>query len=150
MRARTTRASACSLPGAAPARGGTCAWLVRLRRGRGVPSVTACAAVCKVASVTFVLITGATRGIGRAAAIELARQGAELALVGREAARVRTVAQQARAAGGGAAVHEHVADLTLMSEVRALAEEVRERHERVEVLANNAGAMFASRAQTSE
>lgn len=100
--------------------------------------------------MTFVLITGATRGIGRAAAIDLARQGAEVALVGRERERVRTVAQQARAAGGGAAVHEHVADLTLMSQVRALAEQVRERYEHVDVLANNAGAMFASRQQSAE
>ena len=100
--------------------------------------------------MTFVLITGATRGIGRAAAIELARQGAEVALVGREKERVRTVAQQARSAGGGAAVHEHVADLALMSQVRELAEEVRVRYDRVEVLANNAGALFASRQQTAE
>jgi NAD(P)-dependent dehydrogenase (short-subunit alcohol dehydrogenase family) len=47
-------------------------------------------------------------------------------------------------------VHEHVADLTLMADVRALAEEVRERYEHVDVLANNAGAMFASRQETSE
>ena len=38
--------------------------------------------------MTLVLLTGATRGIGRAAAIELARQGAEVVLVGREAERV--------------------------------------------------------------
>jgi retinol dehydrogenase-12 len=100
--------------------------------------------------VTFVLLTGATRGIGRAAAIEMAAQGAELALVGRDAERVREVAQEAKAAGGGAPVHEHVADLTLMSEVRALAEEVRGRYEHIDVLANNAGAMFATRRETSE
>jgi retinol dehydrogenase-12 len=100
--------------------------------------------------VTFVLLTGATRGIGRAATIELARQGAELALVGREAERVKTVAEEARVAGGGAAVHEHVADLTLMSEVRALAEQVQGRYEHIDVLANNAGALFASRKETSE
>ena len=100
--------------------------------------------------MTFVLLTGATRGIGRAAAIEMAAQGAELALVGRDAERVREVAQEAKAAGGGAPVHEHVADLTLMSEVRALAEEVRGRYEHIDVLANNAGAMFATRRETSE
>jgi NAD(P)-dependent dehydrogenase (short-subunit alcohol dehydrogenase family) len=100
--------------------------------------------------MTFVLLTGATRGIGAAAAVELARQGAEVALVGRDRERVRAVALQARAAGGGAPVHEHVADLMLMAEVRALAQEVRERYEHIDVLANNAGALFASRKETSE
>ncbi len=100
--------------------------------------------------MTFVLLTGATRGIGRAAAIELAREGAEVALVGREAERVEAVALQARAAGGGAQVHEHVADLALMADVRALAEEVRGRYEHIDVLANNAGALFASRKETPE
>jgi NAD(P)-dependent dehydrogenase (short-subunit alcohol dehydrogenase family) len=100
--------------------------------------------------MTLVLLTGATRGIGRAAAIELAGQGAEVALVGREAERVESVAREARAAGGGAPVHEHVADLVSMADVRRLAEEVRERYEHIDVLANNAGALFASRKETSE
>jgi NAD(P)-dependent dehydrogenase (short-subunit alcohol dehydrogenase family) len=98
----------------------------------------------------LVVLTGATRGIGRAAAIELAKRGVEVALVGREPERVRAVAAAAAAAGGGAAIHEHVTNLTLMSEVRALAQELRQRHERIDVLANNAGALFASRHQTSE
>jgi NAD(P)-dependent dehydrogenase (short-subunit alcohol dehydrogenase family) len=100
--------------------------------------------------MTLVVLTGATRGIGQAAAVELARQGAEVALVGRDVERVKAVAVEARAAGGGAPVHEHVADLMLMSEVRALAEELLERHGQIDVLANNAGALFASRKETSE
>jgi retinol dehydrogenase 12 len=100
--------------------------------------------------VTLVLLTGATRGIGRAAAVELAGEGVEVALVGRDPERVKEVAAQARAAGGGAKVHEHVADMTLMAEVRALAQQVRERYEHIDVLANNAGALFASRQETSE
>jgi retinol dehydrogenase-12 len=100
--------------------------------------------------MTLVLLTGATRGIGRAAAIELARGGAEVALVGRDPDRVKAVAQEARAAGTGAPVHEHVADLMLMAEVRALADEVRERYAHIDVLANNAGALFAARQATSE
>ncbi len=100
--------------------------------------------------MTLVLLTGATRGIGRAAAIEIAGRGVEVALVGRDPARVKAVAREATEAVGGAPVHEHVADLTLMADVRALAEEVRGRYEHIDVLANNAGALFASRGETSE
>jgi NAD(P)-dependent dehydrogenase (short-subunit alcohol dehydrogenase family) len=100
--------------------------------------------------VTFVLLTGATRGIGQAAAIEMAGQGVELALVGREADRVEAVAREATATGGGAPVHQHVADLTLMADVRALADEVRDSYQHIDVLANNAGALFGSRKQTPE
>jgi NAD(P)-dependent dehydrogenase (short-subunit alcohol dehydrogenase family) len=100
--------------------------------------------------VTVVVLTGATRGIGRAAAIELAQRGAEVVLVGRDPERVRLVAEEATAASGGGRVHGHVADLALMSNVRALADEIRDRYEHVDVLANNAGALFASRKETSE
>src|SRR3954447_6856908 len=97
-----------------------------------------------------VILTGATRGIGRAAAIELARRGAELGLVGRDASRVRATAEEARASGGGAPVHEHVADLARMDEVRRLAPELLEAYPRIDVLANNAGATFTSRHVTTD
>jgi retinol dehydrogenase 12 len=99
---------------------------------------------------TLVVLTGATRGIGRAAAIALAKQEVELAIVGRERDRIDYVVGEAQAAGGGAPVHGHVADLALMSEVRRLAAELRDRYSRIDVLANNAGALFASRKVTSE
>jgi NAD(P)-dependent dehydrogenase (short-subunit alcohol dehydrogenase family) len=97
-----------------------------------------------------VILTGATRGIGRAAAIELAGRGAELGVVGRDTARVRATAEEARATGGGAPVHEHVADLERMDEVRRLAVELLEAYPRIDVLANNAGAMFTSRHVTPD
>jgi NAD(P)-dependent dehydrogenase (short-subunit alcohol dehydrogenase family) len=99
--------------------------------------------------VTLVVITGATRGIGRAAAVELAKRGLDVAVVGRDPDRVRIVAEEAGAAGGGT-VHQHVADLILMAEVRRLAEELRSAYPRIDVLANNAGALFATRKETAE
>lgn len=101
-------------------------------------------------SAPVVLITGATRGIGAAAAVELARRGAEVAIVGREPERVRAAADAARAVSDGMAVHEHVADLARVDEVRRLAAEVLERHPRLDVLANNAGAMFTARHVTPD
>jgi NAD(P)-dependent dehydrogenase (short-subunit alcohol dehydrogenase family) len=100
-------------------------------------------------SAPVVLITGATRGIGAAAAVELARRGAEVAIVGREPERVAATAAAARAAGS-APVHEHVADLARVDEVRRLAAEVLDAHPRIDVLANNAGAMFTSRHVTPD
>jgi NAD(P)-dependent dehydrogenase (short-subunit alcohol dehydrogenase family) len=100
----------------------------------------------------LVVITGATRGIGAAAAVELATRGADMAIVGREPERVRATAEQARAAagGGGVTVHEHVADLLRMDEVHRLADELLARHDRIDVLANNAGAMFTRREETAD
>jgi NAD(P)-dependent dehydrogenase (short-subunit alcohol dehydrogenase family) len=100
--------------------------------------------------MTLVVVTGATRGIGQAAAVELARRGNEIVVVGREPERVQAVAAQATTAAGGAPVHTEVADLSLMAEVRALASRLAEGHERIDVLANNAGALFAHRELTSE
>src|SRR4051794_38851543 len=95
-----------------------------------------------------VVVTGATRGIGQAAAVELARRGAEVALVGRDAGRVRATAKAAQHVG--ATVHEHVADLASMDEVRRLAGELLDAYPRIDVLANNAGAMFTSRHVTPD
>ena len=100
-------------------------------------------------AMTLVVLTGATRGIGQAAAVGLAREGAELALVGRDPERVAAVAAQARPPAA-APVHEYVADLTLMAEVRRLAEQLRDGHAQIDVLANNAGALFAARQVTAE
>ena len=100
--------------------------------------------------MTLVVLTGATRGIGRAAASALAQQGVELAIVGRERERVDDVVREAVTTGGGAPVHGHVADLALMSEVRRLAAELRDSYPHIDVLANNAGALFASRRLTAE
>ena len=71
-------------------------------------------------------------------------------LVGRDPERVESVTKEATAAAGGGRVYGHVADLALMSNVRILADDIRGRYAHVDVLANNAGALFASRTVTTE
>jgi NAD(P)-dependent dehydrogenase (short-subunit alcohol dehydrogenase family) len=86
-----------------------------------------------------VLITGATGGIGLAAAEELARRGAELALVARSDAKASEAVERI-----GGSVDVLKADLTSQESVRKLAEEALERYPRIDVLVNNAGAIFES------
>ncbi|MCX5104755.1 SDR family NAD(P)-dependent oxidoreductase [Streptomyces sp. NBC_00439] len=85
-----------------------------------------------------VLITGATQGMGRHLALDLARRGTTLLLHGRDPARLDDAAAEVRAAGSGAAVRTYLADLADLDQVRAMAAEVREREPRLDVLVNNA------------
>jgi NAD(P)-dependent dehydrogenase (short-subunit alcohol dehydrogenase family) len=91
----------------------------------------------------IVFITGATNGIGRVAALELARMGAEVVVHGRSRERVDSVVGEIAAAGGTA--HGLLADLSRQDEVRALAADFRRRFNRLDVLINNAGAVFTER-----
>jgi NAD(P)-dependent dehydrogenase (short-subunit alcohol dehydrogenase family) len=88
-----------------------------------------------------VIITGATNGIGLAAAEALARLGARLAIVARSEPRAAAAAARISAAGGGAPVEVLRADLASQASVRALAAEILARYARVDVLVNNAGAV---------
>jgi NAD(P)-dependent dehydrogenase (short-subunit alcohol dehydrogenase family) len=98
-----------------------------------------------------VLITGATNGIGLAAAEALAARGAVLAIVARGPERAEAAVSRIQAAGGeGTAVDVLVADLASQASVRRLAAEVLERYERVDVLVNNAGAVNATRQLTED
>lgn len=90
-----------------------------------------------------IVITGASSGIGAAAAMALASRGAEVAVVGRSPDRTTVVAN----ATGGAAF---VADFDHLDQVRRLAGELMERYERIDVLANNAGGLVTRRAITPD
>ena len=96
-----------------------------------------------------VLVTGATTGIGRVTALALGRAGAEVLLVARDREKADATLAELKAAGAPPA-HALMADLSLMSSVRALAGEVRTRFDRIDVLVNNAGAIFNTRALTAE
>ncbi|WP_328924428.1 MULTISPECIES: SDR family NAD(P)-dependent oxidoreductase [unclassified Streptomyces] len=85
----------------------------------------------------IVLITGATSGLGRHLAEQLADQGDTILVHGRDAGRVDSCVQGLRAAG--AAAHPYVADLARLDEVRALSEQILAEQPRIDVLINNAG-----------
>jgi retinol dehydrogenase 12 len=96
-----------------------------------------------------VLITGATNGIGKVAATELAKQGATVVIVGRSAEKtLATVKEIQEATGHQQQVDYLLADLSSMAEVRRLAAEFKKKYSRLDVLINNAGATFTTRQET--
>jgi short-subunit dehydrogenase len=84
-----------------------------------------------------VMITGASQGIGRAAALELGRAGANVLLVARTQEKLEDVARHVQALGGSA--HVHRCDLTDLEDIDRMADEVLEQHGHVDILINNAG-----------
>src|SRR5262245_29512271 len=94
------------------------------------------------------LVTGATAGIGRVTACELARRGARVLIVGRSPERCAATLEHIRAETGTTTVESLVADLSSQADLRRLARQVLERCERLDVLVNNAGGMFLTRRQS--
>jgi len=94
------------------------------------------------------LITGATSGIGEAAARELARRGAAVVIVGRSRERCAATVESIQRETGNTSVEFLVADLSSQMQVRQLAREFLERHSRLQVLINNAGALFERRTES--
>ena len=88
------------------------------------------------------IVTGASSGIGRETALELARLGATVWMVGRDRRRTEDAAHQARALGAGAVVEPVVLDVTDAQAVRAFAARVTAAHERLDVLVHAAGALY--------
>jgi retinol dehydrogenase 12 len=93
------------------------------------------------------LVTGATSGIGAVAARELARRGAQVVLTGRDPARCAATAAEIKYRTG-ADVQTLVADLSVQQQVRDLARQFRQHHDKLHVLVNNAGAIFLKREET--
>jgi NAD(P)-dependent dehydrogenase (short-subunit alcohol dehydrogenase family) len=92
-------------------------------------------------------VTGASAGIGLAAAAELARRGWTVTLVGRDQRRLDEALAQVRAAGPASATAERC-DFAEFAQVRALAATLRDRHSSIDLLANNAGGTSANRQHT--
>ena len=97
------------------------------------------------------LITGATDGIGKEAAIELAKKGCNLILIGRSKEKGEKVVEQIReVADNYVDIDYFTADLMLMKEVSRIAGQVSKKYPRIDVLLNNVGAYFTSREVTEE
>ena len=94
------------------------------------------------------LITGATQGIGKETALGLARRGGHVVIVGRDAGRTRAAADLIRREAGTDRVAFLLADLSSQADVRRLAREFRDKYSRLDVLVNNAGAIFTRRETT--
>lgn len=89
-----------------------------------------------------ILITGGTSGIGKAAATELARRGATVVLVGRDREKSERALRELRSTTGNERIELLCGDLSKMADVRRVAADFRARYRRLDVLVNNAGAMF--------
>jgi len=85
------------------------------------------------------LVTGATDGVGRLVAHELARGGARVLLHGRDAQKLAAVRDEIRAACGNDQLETLRADLAALGEVRALAADVIDATDQLDILINNAG-----------
>jgi NAD(P)-dependent dehydrogenase (short-subunit alcohol dehydrogenase family) len=95
------------------------------------------------------LITGATEGVGRATALELARRGFRVVFAARSPRKAEALKQEIQAATGAVA-DDIRCDLASLRQVRQLAETFRARYQRLDVLINNAGVFLPRRTQTED
>jgi NAD(P)-dependent dehydrogenase (short-subunit alcohol dehydrogenase family) len=97
-----------------------------------------------------ILVTGATDGLGRGVAAELASRGATVLLHGRGPERLERTLRELREETGSDKLRTYRADFASLAQVRAMAQEIRDREERLDVLVNNAGIGFLPERQESE
>jgi NAD(P)-dependent dehydrogenase (short-subunit alcohol dehydrogenase family) len=88
-----------------------------------------------------IIITGASDGVGAAAARELVHRGHDVVIVGRSPGKTNAIADQLD-------VPRYIADYADLSQVRSLAEQLRQAYPKIDVLANNAGGIMGNRAVT--
>lgn len=96
------------------------------------------------------LITGATSGIGKAVALGLAEKGANVIFIGRNPDKCKAVAELIKKKTHNENVSYYVADISLIREVKKVADKIKIDFKRIDVLVNNAGARFISHQLTDE
>ena len=89
-----------------------------------------------------VVVTGATSGIGTQTAIEFAKEGARVVLIGRNAVKGHSIIENIKSIGGTAEFYQ--CDVSVEEEVHQLALYIEEKYDLVDVLFNNAGVMLPS------
>jgi NAD(P)-dependent dehydrogenase (short-subunit alcohol dehydrogenase family) len=97
-----------------------------------------------------VLITGATSGIGLEVSVVLARMGAQLVMVGRDPTKTAAKLIEVRKRSGASLVESLLCDFSSQAQIRKLGGEFRVKHDRLHVLVNNAGSVFAKRSVTED
>lgn len=95
-----------------------------------------------------IVVTGGTSGIGEVAATRLAGQGARIVLVARDRARADATLTKLKAANASAAHTVHFADLSSIAEMKRVAGEIAAAEPAIDVLINNAGAVFTTREES--
>jgi NAD(P)-dependent dehydrogenase (short-subunit alcohol dehydrogenase family) len=97
-----------------------------------------------------IVATGATSGIGETAVLALAGLGARIVVVARDQARAQATMQKLEAKAPGLGHGLHLADLSSMAEARKVGAAIAASEPRIDVLINNAGALFSDRRVTPE
>ncbi|HKH81172.1 MAG TPA: SDR family oxidoreductase [Methylovirgula sp.] len=97
-----------------------------------------------------VVITGATSGIGEVAALRLAGMGARIVMVARSKTRGEATLARLKEQAPGLAHKVHYADLALLAEMKRVAAQIAASEPRIDVLINNAGALFSKRQLTPD
>ena len=105
--------------------------------------------IVNISDLPIALVTGATSGIGRVTAEALAKRGMHVVLLARDAAKAATARAEISAAAGHHHVDVLLADLADLSQVRRVAGEFNLRYPRLDVLVNNAGAVFGPEREVS-
>lgn len=97
-----------------------------------------------------IVLTGASSGLGYSAAVSLLEAGADLTLIIRDKTKIESMQASLEQATGRCASAVELADLSLLSDVRALADKLHAQAKPIDVLINNAGALFNDFAETQE
>ncbi len=97
-----------------------------------------------------ILVTGATDGLGKSVALELAAKGATVLLHGRNPERLEAALAELTRASGNEKLASYLADLTSLDQVRNLAEQVLSDRERLDALVNNAGVIVQERRESED